>query len=182
MARLPLTTRVVMKLDVACVRWTGGSFFMWLFSRRAGLTKDPEFRSRKAKALVLTTRGRRSGRERSVVLPYFTFGDHTFVVGSKGGAAEDPDWVRNLLETPAATACVDRRIVPLSARLARNQERAALWPQLVAVAPTYDTYQRGTRREIPLVILEPGRPGASVGTLRESPAADSGPTSGSASS
>jgi deazaflavin-dependent oxidoreductase (nitroreductase family) len=154
MARLPLMTRMVMKFDVCSVRWTGDSFFMWLFSRRAGLTKDPQFKTRTAKALVLTTQGRRTGRERSVVLPYFTFGDLTFVVGSKGGAPEDPDWVGNLHETPVASVCMDRRARPVRCRPATREERALLWPQLIAFAPTYEAYQQGTRREIPLIILE----------------------------
>jgi F420H(2)-dependent quinone reductase len=154
MARLPLATRMVMKLDVCSVRWTGGSFFMWLFSRRAGLHKQPDYRSRKARALVLVTRGRRSGRARSVVLPYFSFDGRTFVVGSKGGAAEDPDWVTNLRATPGATVFIDRRSRPVATRIATREERASLWPQLIASAPTYGDYQRGTDREIPLVILQ----------------------------
>ena len=154
MARLPLMTRTVMKLDVYCVRWTGNSFFMWLFSRRAGLNKDPEFASRKARALVLTTKGRRTGRARSVVLPYFSFDDKTFVVGSKGGAAEDPDWVGNLRESPPATVRIERQARQVSVRIASREERASLWPQLIALAPTYEGYQRGTSREIPLLILQ----------------------------
>jgi deazaflavin-dependent oxidoreductase (nitroreductase family) len=152
MARLSVVTRLVMKLDVWAVRCTGGSFFMWLFARRAGLAKDPQFESRKA--LVLVTTGRRTGRPRSVVLPYFTFDDRTFVVGSKGGAHDDPDWVLNLRERPAATIYIRRQARPANTRFATTAERAALWPQLIAVAPTYEGYQRGTRREIPLVILE----------------------------
>jgi F420H(2)-dependent quinone reductase len=154
MARLPVTTRLVMKLDVWAVRCTGGSFFMWLFARRAGLTKDPQFESRKAEALVLVTRGRRTGRPRSVVLPYFTFDDKTFVVGSKGGAPDDPDWVLNLRVRPAATVYIRRQARPANTRFATTEERAALWPQLIALAPTYEGYQRGTPREIPLVIVE----------------------------
>jgi|SRR5580692_2020650 deazaflavin-dependent oxidoreductase (nitroreductase family) len=154
MARLPLTTRMVMKLDVYCVRWTGGSFFMWLFSRRAGLHKDPDYRTRKARALVMVTRGRRTGQARSVVLPYFSFDGTTFVVGSKGGAAEDPDWVGNLRAAPRATVYVERLPRTIDARLATAEERARLWPQLVAAAPTYGEYQKGTGREIPLVILQ----------------------------
>ena len=109
MARLPVATRLLMRLDVWAVRCTGGSFFMWLFARRAGLMKDPQLGSRKAKALVLVTRGRRTGRPRSVVLPYFTFDDKTFVVGSKGGAHDDPDWVLNLRERPSATVYIGRQ-------------------------------------------------------------------------
>jgi deazaflavin-dependent oxidoreductase (nitroreductase family) len=154
MARLPVATRLLMRLDVWAVRWTGGSFFMWLFARRAGLMKDPHLGSRKAEALVLVTRGRRTGRARSVVLPYFTFDDKTFVVGSKGGAHDDPDWVLNLRERPSATAYIKRQAKSANMRFATTEERAALWPKLIAFAPTYEGYQRGTRREIPLVIVE----------------------------
>ncbi|MBS0578124.1 MAG: nitroreductase family deazaflavin-dependent oxidoreductase [Proteobacteria bacterium] len=154
MARLPLATRLVMRLDVWSVRWTGSSFFMWLFARRAGLDKNPEFKSRKAPSLVLVTRGRKSGRRRAVVLPYFTFDGMTFVVGSKGGADEDPDWVRNLRMTPAATVYVQRKPRTVSTRFATAKERSQLWHQLVAFAPTYDGYQKGTRREIPLVLIQ----------------------------
>lgn len=154
MSRLPLATRMVMKLDVCSVRWTGQSFFMWLFARRAGLHKDPQFRTRQAPSLVLVTRGRRSGRRRSVVLPYFTFEGMTFVVGSKGGADEDPDWIRNLRATPAATVYVQRRPRPVRTRFATPDERSRLWRQLIACAPTYAGYQKGTHREIPLVLIQ----------------------------
>ncbi len=125
MARLPVATRLVMKLDVWAVRYTGGSFFMWLFARRAGLAKDPRFESRKAEALVLVTKGRRSGRPRSVVLPYFVFDDKTFVVGSKGGAHDDPDWVLNLRARPAATVYI-RRQARRCQHAASNERRARL--------------------------------------------------------
>lgn len=154
MARLPVATRLLMRLDVWAVRWTGSSFFMWLFARRAGLTRDPQSRSDKAEALVLVTRGRRTGRPRSVVLPYFTFDDKTFVVGSKGGAHEDPDWVLNLRMQPAATLYIRRQEKAANSRFATAEERAQLWPKLIAFAPTYEGYQQGTRREIPLLILE----------------------------
>jgi len=154
MARIPVATRLLMKLDVWAVRWTGDSFFMWLFARRAGLTRDPHLRNNRAEALVLVTRGRRTGRPRSVVLPYFTFDNKTFVVGSKGGARGDPDWVLNLRESPSATLYIRRRARSANTRFATTEERAALWPKLIAFAPTYEGYQRGTRREIPLVIVE----------------------------
>jgi deazaflavin-dependent oxidoreductase (nitroreductase family) len=153
MARLPLATRMVMRLDVWSVRLTGASFFMWLYARRSGPARDPEFKSRQAPALVLTTRGRRSGRPRAVVLPCFSFDGQTFVVGSKGGASADPDWVRNLRTTPTALIYMNRETCTVVARFADKDERARLWPQLIALAPTYDGYQRGTTREIPLVII-----------------------------
>jgi deazaflavin-dependent oxidoreductase (nitroreductase family) len=149
---------MVMKLDVWSVRLTGASFFMWMYARRAGLARDPDFKNRQAPALVLTTRGRKSGRPRAVVLPCFTFDGQTFVVGSKGGAPEDPDWVRNLRQTPQALIYKDRQASTVTTRFADPAERARLWPQLIALAPTYEGYQKGTTREIPLVILG-SRPG-----------------------
>ncbi len=154
MARLPWATRLVMKLDVWAVRFTGGSFFMWLYSWHSGLRRDPGFRQRRARALVLVTQGRRSGRPRAVALPYFTFEGRTFVVGSKGGAPEDPDWVLNLRKTSGATVYRERCSQAVTTRFAGPEERALLWPQLIAAAPTYADYQRGTRREIPLVIID----------------------------
>lgn len=156
MATLPIGARLLMRFDVWSVRYTGHSLFMWLFAQRARLTRDPHFRSRKAPALVLITRGRSSGRHRPVVLPYFTFDGKTFVVGSKGGAPHDPDWVRNLRAKPEATVYIFRRAAAVITRLATNEERAILWPLLIGFAPTYEAYQQGTRREIPLVILWSG--------------------------
>jgi len=152
MARLPFATRLVMSLDKASVRWTGSSFFMKLFAAQKGIDLDPDFKP--ATPLLLITTGRKSGRARSVVLTFFSFEGQTFVVGSKGGAPEDPDWVHNLRKSPAATVYIHRRPKPVTLRIASPAERARLWPKLVALAPTYDGYQRGTQREIPLVIIE----------------------------
>ena len=113
---------------------------------------DPGFKP--VPPLLLVTTGCKSGRQRSVVLPLFTFDGQTFVVGSKGGAPEDPDWVHNLRKTPTATAYINRRPKPVMLRSASPDERARLWPKLAALAPVYDSYQRGTKREIPLVMLE----------------------------
>jgi deazaflavin-dependent oxidoreductase (nitroreductase family) len=47
----------------------------------------------------------------------------------------------------------ERRAV--HARVASPEERARLWPKAVAVWGSYDDYQARTKREIPVVILEP---------------------------
>ena len=43
----------------------------------------------------------------------------------------------------------------MTAHTATPDERAAYWPQVVALYGGYDSYQRKTEREIPLVVLEP---------------------------
>jgi hypothetical protein len=46
----------------------------------------------------------------------------------------------------------------MRARTASAAEKAALWPSIVAIYKGYDDYQRGTERDIPVVILEPLEP------------------------
>jgi hypothetical protein len=43
------------------------------------------------------------------------------------------------------------------ARRAGKEEKAALWPKLVAMYKSYDDYQARTERDIPVVILEPSK-------------------------
>ena len=47
----------------------------------------------------------------------------------------------------------DRR--PVQARRATPEERERYWPKLNEMWAQYDSYQRKTSREIPVVILEP---------------------------
>ncbi len=43
----------------------------------------------------------------------------------------------------------------MRARTASPGEKAALWPDIVAVYKGYDSYQKKAGREIPVVICEP---------------------------
>jgi deazaflavin-dependent oxidoreductase (nitroreductase family) len=105
--------------------------------------------------LLLTTVGRKTGKERSVPLLYLTDGDRLVVVGSVGGAARHPDWWLNLRANPEARVQVGRRTLQVRAELAGPEERRRLWPLLVAMYPPYDDYQKATSREIPVIILHP---------------------------
>jgi deazaflavin-dependent oxidoreductase (nitroreductase family) len=44
---------------------------------------------------------------------------------------------------------------PVRARVANPQERRRLWPEAVKTYGNYAQYQRRTKRQIPVVILEP---------------------------
>jgi len=50
--------------------------------------------------LILTTTGRRSGRQRQHPLIYGRHGDDFLVVASKGGAPRHPAWYLNLVADP----------------------------------------------------------------------------------
>jgi deazaflavin-dependent oxidoreductase (nitroreductase family) len=103
--------------------------------------------------LLLTTKGRNSGEERTTPLIHRTDGDRWIVVASKGGAPEDPDWYKNMQADPDATIQVKGDVIPVVMSTAEGEERERLWKLMVEVWPAYDDYQASTDREIPVVIL-----------------------------
>jgi deazaflavin-dependent oxidoreductase (nitroreductase family) len=108
-------------------------------------------------SLELTTIGRKSGEPRSVMLTApIVDGDTLVVVASRGGDPTHPAWLLNLRDNPAVEVSLQqgpRR--PMKARVASAEERASLWPRVVAAYRGYASYQRKTTREIPLVLLTP---------------------------
>jgi deazaflavin-dependent oxidoreductase (nitroreductase family) len=103
--------------------------------------------------LLLTTVGRRSGRPHTVPLTYFEDDGAIVLVASYGGRPHNPDWFENLVAAGAAdvTTAFDTR--RMHARGATPEERARLWPHIVATYDGYAKYQAKTSREIPLAIL-----------------------------
>ncbi|SCF01564.1 nitroreductase family deazaflavin-dependent oxidoreductase [Micromonospora chokoriensis] len=105
-------------------------------------------------SLLLTTRGRRSGTLRRTALMYGRDGDNHLLVASNGGADRHPAWYLNLSADPTVEIQVDAERFVGRARTATAEERVRLWPVMTKVFPTYARYQKGTEREIPLVIVE----------------------------
>ena len=104
----------------------------------------------------LHTVGRKSGRPRSTMLTApVVDGDTVVLVASKGGDDRDPDWYHNLMAHPDAELTMAGRRRPVRARRASPEEKAELWPRVVAAYSGYASYQRRTERDIPLVICEP---------------------------
>jgi deazaflavin-dependent oxidoreductase (nitroreductase family) len=104
--------------------------------------------------LILTTTGRRSLEPRSTPLIYGTRGEDHLVVASKGGAEEHPAWYLNLSEQPEVTVQVRGDRFKAHARTATDEEKPELWRIMTERWPAYDEYQRKTRRDIPVVVLE----------------------------
>jgi deazaflavin-dependent oxidoreductase (nitroreductase family) len=104
----------------------------------------------------LHTVGRRSGLPRSTMLTApLIDGDRVVLVASKGGDDRDPDWYRNLLAHPDIELTTAGRRRPMRARRATPEEKAELWPRVIAAYAGYGGYQSRTERDIPLVICEP---------------------------
>jgi F420H(2)-dependent quinone reductase len=105
--------------------------------------------------LLLHHVGARSGRRRISPLAYVRDGEAYVVVGSKGGHPRHPAWFHNLRANPDTTIQVGSARLAVHARVATPAERERLWPRAVAAWGPYESYQRRTRRQIPLVIMEP---------------------------
>jgi deazaflavin-dependent oxidoreductase (nitroreductase family) len=111
------------------------------------------YRWRGTTILLLTTRGRKSGEQRTTPLIHRTDGERWVIVASKGGTPEHPSWYENLLADPQATIQVKDETIPVTATTAEGEERSRLWSLMAEVWPAYDDYQTKTDREIPVVIL-----------------------------
>lgn len=105
-------------------------------------------------ALLLTTRGRRSGKLRRTALFYGQDGDRYLLVASNGGASNHPAWYHNLVDHPEVEIQVGPDTFTARARTATAEEKPALWQRMVTLFPLYETYQAKAGREIPLVIVE----------------------------
>ncbi len=104
--------------------------------------------------LLLTTTGRKSGEPRVAPLIYAPVDDAYAIVASKGGADAPPAWYVNLTANSEVEVQVKGDRFKARARTASPEEKAELWPRLVAEWPSYDEYQAKTDREIPIVLLE----------------------------
>jgi F420H(2)-dependent quinone reductase len=103
--------------------------------------------------LLLTTTGRRSGKQRTVPLLYLLDGRNFVLVASNGGAVSHPNWWLNLQTTAEAWVQIAGIRRQVKAEQASAAEKRRLWPLLTAMYPGYKRYQEITDRDIPVVIL-----------------------------
>jgi len=109
----------------------------------------------KVNVLILTTRGRKTGKTRTVLLQFFRDGANMVIVAANSGRASHPGWFYNLKATPTVWVQVMDRTFQVHAEEMSNDEAIAFWPCVLSIAPTYERYQRATNRTIPLVRLVP---------------------------
>lgn len=104
--------------------------------------------------LLLTTRGRKSGKLRRTALIYGQDGENYLLVASNGGASHHPLWYLNLVENAEVELQVGSDRFNARARAATPEEKPRLWRLMAEIFPQYDTYQAKAGRDIPLVIVE----------------------------
>ena len=113
-------------------------------------------RSGKWGALQLTTRGRRSGQPRSVIIGYYEDGSNLVSMAMNGWGAAEPAWWLNLQAVPSAVVDLaggERREVV--GRAAFGEERERLWQRWRELDRNLDSYSARRPQETAVVILEP---------------------------
>lgn len=105
--------------------------------------------------LLLHHVGRKSGESRVSPLLCVPDGENLVIVASKGGYTKHPAWYHNLMAAPDTEVETKGGRRQVRAERAGPEERAVLWPKVVAAYGDYEAYQKSTDREIPVVVLKP---------------------------
>jgi deazaflavin-dependent oxidoreductase (nitroreductase family) len=126
-------------------------FAIWVMRR----TRGEVARRWKVDALLLTTRGRRSGRERTVALQYFPDGDAMVITAANDGGTSHPGWYFNLRGDPAARVEVRGRTIAVQAQELGADAAADWWQRIVGRDANYERYARATSRRFPILRLVP---------------------------
>ncbi|RGC67082.1 Deazaflavin-dependent nitroreductase [Micromonospora sp. MW-13] len=114
-------------------------------------------------ALLVTTRGRRSGKLRRTALIYGRDGDRVVLIASNGGSVTHPSWYLNLVDDPEVEVQIGAERFRGRARTASAQERPGLWEMMTKVFPPVRRLPAGHRPGDP---GRGGRAGLTTGTVR----------------
>jgi deazaflavin-dependent oxidoreductase (nitroreductase family) len=122
-----------------------GDRFLWTTSNKRGWG-----------ALHLTTVGRKSGQERSVIIGYVEDGPNLVVLAMNGWDEGHPSWWLNLKAHPDAVVRLAGQYArPVRALPVTGEERDGLWQRWVAVQPQLNAYAGRRSTETPVIVLEP---------------------------
>jgi deazaflavin-dependent oxidoreductase (nitroreductase family) len=105
--------------------------------------------------IIVTHIGNKTGAIRKAPLMRVKDGNSYVLVGSQGGAPEDPAWVHNLRINPDVRIRDNTVVEPMLVREVEDEpERSRLWKLAVAAYPPYAEYQDRTARRIRVFVAE----------------------------
>jgi deazaflavin-dependent oxidoreductase (nitroreductase family) len=113
-------------------------------------------------ALLLTTRGRRTGRLRRTALYYGRDRERYVLVATAVRGGGDPSWYLNLLANPAVVVQVRSDVFAAVAAPATASERPRLWRLMVDAVPKYLDYEKRAGRDLAVVVIERRTPSTSA--------------------
>jgi len=110
----------------------------------------------KFKVLILTTKGRKSGKILSNPVGYFERDGKYIIVASNGGSDKHPSWYYNIKSNPNdVTIQVNEKIMRVTPEIVLGEQRKPVYEWIASIAPNFGDYEKKTTREIPLVFLKP---------------------------
>jgi deazaflavin-dependent oxidoreductase (nitroreductase family) len=122
----------------------------------SGGTKGTTLRDTGLPVIIVTHTGNKTGAIRKTPLMRVRDGDRYVLVGSQGGAPEDPAWVHNLRANPRVELRDETVVRPMQVCEVKDEsERDRLWKLAVAAFPPYAEYQAKTARRIPVFVAAP---------------------------
>jgi len=107
-----------------------------------------------APMVLITTRGARTGKQRTNPLVCLPDDDRLVIFASKGGAPTNPDWYYNLRASPEVTVEFGSETFAARAVTVDGPERERLFGELARRFPAFAQYQAKTTRRIPVIVLE----------------------------
>ncbi len=122
----------------------------------SGGTQGLTLRETGLPVIIVTNRGKQTGGIRKTPLMRVKDGSNYVLVGSKGGAPKNPEWVYNLRADTSVEIRDETEVFNMRVREVHDDpERARLWERAVAAYPPYEEYQTRTTRKIPVFVAEP---------------------------
>lgn len=131
-------TRLGTNMHVFLYRATGG---------KAQIAKYP--------TMLLTVRGRKTGKLRTIPLVYVKDADRFVIAAAYAGSDRNPTWWLNLEAAGEGVVQVMRDTVRVRMEVAPPEARAELWQRLSAMYPYFTDYKSRTTREFPIAYLVP---------------------------
>lgn len=107
------------------------------------------------RVVILTMRGRSSGKLRKIALMRVEHEGVYAAVASIGGAPTNPAWYQNLVADPNIELQDGPVKQDMVVREITGDEKALWWERCVAAFPDYADYQAKTDRIIPVMLAEP---------------------------
>jgi deazaflavin-dependent oxidoreductase (nitroreductase family) len=125
---------------------------------KSGGTQGTTLRDTGLPVIIVTHVGNKTGAIRKTPLMRVKDGVNYVLVGSQGGAPNNPVWVHNLRANPNVEIRDLTVVQPMRVReVTDDTERARLFDLAVAAYPPYADYQKRTTRKIPVFLAEPRR-------------------------
>jgi deazaflavin-dependent oxidoreductase (nitroreductase family) len=122
----------------------------------SGGTEATTLRDTGLPVIIVTNTGKKTGAVRKTPLMRVKDGSNYILVGSKGGAPENPVWVYNLRANADVEIRDQQDVQQMRVREVTDPaERTRIWALAVEAFPPYADYEKRTSRTIPVFVAEP---------------------------